>query len=286
MAKSRMALGLAAAALAAAPAAAPAGAQQNAEQAVEAQRSRLREALRLDCPPAAQGEILVCGSRDETQAQRLAPIEAGPQRAADRAGGEQRAALAIELEPLHCGRPRPAMRRRARHDRHRLHHRPRHRPGDRQPGLANPAQLSCCATAVRFHAKTRRREDVRVSHAVARFPTSLRAAQRRSNPADSREATVRSSPETGLLRYARNDGRTCRSFFAPSRLRANQAAPVTGAIAGEESPRAIPSSVGGAFDFGDVDLPHLEHRLRPPLSVPPRRGRVRLRRCRSSSSSS
>ena len=76
--------------------AAPAGAQQTADQAIAAQRSGLREALRLDCPPAADDEeIVVCGTRDEASRQRLTPVEQS-RGAGDRAGGEQRAALAID----------------------------------------------------------------------------------------------------------------------------------------------------------------------------------------------
>jgi hypothetical protein len=91
VAKSRIAPGLLAALLAAAPA----GAQQSADQAIAAQRSGLRQALRLDCPRGEDDEILVCGSREEERRQRLPPIEPAPS-AADRAGGEQRAALATD----------------------------------------------------------------------------------------------------------------------------------------------------------------------------------------------
>jgi len=74
----------------------PAGAQQTADQAIAAQRSGLREALRLDCPPAEGDEIVVCGSRqEEDRRQRLAPLS-GAGGAGGRAGGEQRAALAID----------------------------------------------------------------------------------------------------------------------------------------------------------------------------------------------
>jgi hypothetical protein len=67
------------------------------EGLIAAQRDALRQAMRLDCPPAgADEEIIVCGSRDADRAQRLPlPVEREP-RAADQAAGEQRAALAID----------------------------------------------------------------------------------------------------------------------------------------------------------------------------------------------
>ena len=54
--------------------------------------------MRLDCPPAADDEeIIVCGSRAEDNDRHRLPLAAQPQPgAADRAGGEQRAALAID----------------------------------------------------------------------------------------------------------------------------------------------------------------------------------------------
>ena len=80
----------------------PAGAQPStAEQAVAAQRSGLRQALRIECPPAQdEEEIVVCGSRAEEDARHRLPLPTistpGP---ADRAGGEQRAALAADTSP-------------------------------------------------------------------------------------------------------------------------------------------------------------------------------------------
>lgn len=84
------------AALLAAPASAQTG--NAADELIAEQRSRLRAQLRIDCPPAEDDEeIVVCGSRAEDDRQhRLAPAAPGPAAAADRAGGEQRAALAID----------------------------------------------------------------------------------------------------------------------------------------------------------------------------------------------
>jgi hypothetical protein len=67
------------------------------DRLVEAQREALRSAMRLDCPPAVErDEIVVCGSRDPDSDQRLPlPVQREP-RAADRAAGEQRAALDID----------------------------------------------------------------------------------------------------------------------------------------------------------------------------------------------
>jgi hypothetical protein len=80
-------------------AAAPALAQDpGAEAAISGQRAVLREAMRLDCPPAEDAdEIVVCGSRDEENRRNRLPLAVGPPPgAADRAGGEQRAAMAID----------------------------------------------------------------------------------------------------------------------------------------------------------------------------------------------
>lgn len=82
-----------------AAAAAPAFAQDGvADSALAAQRAELRQALRLDCRTAEDaGEIVVCGSRDaENRRHRLPLAGAPPAGAADRAGGEQRAALAAD----------------------------------------------------------------------------------------------------------------------------------------------------------------------------------------------
>lgn len=77
-------------------AAAPAHAQADeAEALIERQRSELRAALRLDCPQSGNdNEVIVCGTREPDQRERLEPI-APPRSAADRAGGEQRAAMAV-----------------------------------------------------------------------------------------------------------------------------------------------------------------------------------------------
>ena len=93
MTKSRKALPLLAL-LAATPAVAQ---PVDAERLVEAQREALRASMRLDCPAAGENdEIVVCGSRDEDRDQRLPlPVPREP-RAADRAAGEQRAALDID----------------------------------------------------------------------------------------------------------------------------------------------------------------------------------------------
>ena len=85
--------------LAAALIAAPAGAQQlDAGGLVETQREALRTALRIACPPPEEeGEIVVCGTREERDRRhRLPPSPGAYPAAADRAGGEQRAALAID----------------------------------------------------------------------------------------------------------------------------------------------------------------------------------------------
>ena len=72
-----------------------------AEALIEGQRAELRAAMRLDCRrPGDEGEIIVCGSRDPDRLHRLEPIEGSrPPEAADRAGGEQRAALAAGSSP-------------------------------------------------------------------------------------------------------------------------------------------------------------------------------------------
>lgn len=76
----------------------PVSAQSNVVEArIAAQRSALREAMRLDCPPTGdEAEIVVCGRRDEDRRFRVEPALSASPRGADRAGGEQRAALAID----------------------------------------------------------------------------------------------------------------------------------------------------------------------------------------------
>jgi hypothetical protein len=79
-------------------AATPAIAQPiDAARLVEAQRESLRESMRLDCPAVGEtDEIIVCGSREEDRSQRLPLAVLREPRAADRAAGEQRAALDID----------------------------------------------------------------------------------------------------------------------------------------------------------------------------------------------
>ena len=76
----------------------PAAAQTaSPEELVEAQRSRLRETVRIDCPPSSdEEEIVVCGSRGEDRHRLPLPVGPDPHLPANRAGGEQRAALAID----------------------------------------------------------------------------------------------------------------------------------------------------------------------------------------------
>ena len=79
-------------------AAGPAGAQAaDIDSLIQARRGELRTALRLDCPPAGDdGEIVVCGNVEEDRRYRVDPTVQASPRGADRAGGEQRAALAID----------------------------------------------------------------------------------------------------------------------------------------------------------------------------------------------
>jgi hypothetical protein len=80
-------------------AAAPVGAQTApADALVERQRAELRQALRLDCPQSGNdSEVIVCAIREPDRRERLTPI-LPPRGAADRAGGEQRAAMAAGSE--------------------------------------------------------------------------------------------------------------------------------------------------------------------------------------------
>ena len=82
-------------------AAAPAGAQTaDIDSLLQARRGELRDALRLDCPPADDDEeIVVCGRLEEDRRYRVEPNGQASPRGADRAGGEQRAALAIDSSP-------------------------------------------------------------------------------------------------------------------------------------------------------------------------------------------
>src|SRR5687768_1177578 len=91
MALSRMVPALAAALLAAPASALPVG-DYRLPRSPRAPAAELQLELR-DCPVAADDEIVVCGDRREDARHRLAlPLEREPG-AADRAGGEQMAAL-------------------------------------------------------------------------------------------------------------------------------------------------------------------------------------------------
>ena len=74
---------------------------ESVEEAIAAQRSTLRQTLRIECPPAQdEEEIVVCGSRAEEDARHRVPLPTVPTPSpADRAGGEQRAAMAIDTSP-------------------------------------------------------------------------------------------------------------------------------------------------------------------------------------------
>lgn len=76
----------------------PAAAQTvPAEELVEAQRSQLRQGIRSHCPPTSgEEEIVVCGQRDQDRDRLPLPPGPDPSLPANRAGGEQRAALAID----------------------------------------------------------------------------------------------------------------------------------------------------------------------------------------------
>ena len=104
MAKSRIALTLIVLTV---PAAAVAQAP-TPDQLVEAQRSRLREAIRIDCPPAGdEDEIVVCGSLGEDRHRLPLTPAPDPRGAGSRAGGEQRAALGIDSSPCTTVGPNP-----------------------------------------------------------------------------------------------------------------------------------------------------------------------------------
>lgn len=96
MAKSRIAPGLLAALISAPAAAQPA----TIEQLIERQRADVETALRPACDRAGdEEEIVVCGTREDDSRYRvplLVPPGASPGRSA---GGEQRAALAIDTSP-------------------------------------------------------------------------------------------------------------------------------------------------------------------------------------------
>jgi hypothetical protein len=71
----------------------------SADALIERQRTELRSALRLDCPQSAdENEVIVCGTREPDQRERLTPIAPPGRGPADRAGGEQRAAMAVGSE--------------------------------------------------------------------------------------------------------------------------------------------------------------------------------------------
>ena len=78
------------------------------EPVIEAQRAQLREAIRIDCPPALdEEEIVVCGSRGEERHRLPLPLGPDPGRPGNRAGGEQRSALAIDTSPCTTVGPNP-----------------------------------------------------------------------------------------------------------------------------------------------------------------------------------
>jgi hypothetical protein len=78
------------------------------DELVEAQRRQLREAIRADCPPAGDSdEIVVCGSRGEDRHRLPLPAGPGSSLAANRAGGEQRAALGIDSSRCSTVGPNP-----------------------------------------------------------------------------------------------------------------------------------------------------------------------------------
>jgi hypothetical protein len=92
MALSRMVPGLAAVLLLATPASAQPVGDYRLPPSPRAPPAELQLELR-DCPVAADDEIVVCGDRREDERHRLPlPLEREPG-AADRAGGEQMAAL-------------------------------------------------------------------------------------------------------------------------------------------------------------------------------------------------
>lgn len=68
---------------------------QAVDDPVEAQRAELRAVIRPECPPpGADGDIVVCGRRDDQRFRIPPQIVPGSAPAGTRAGGEQRAAMA------------------------------------------------------------------------------------------------------------------------------------------------------------------------------------------------
>ena len=64
-----------------------------AEEAIAGQQALVRSVVRPDCGPAEGDEIVVCGRREEDARHRLPLPVVGPPNPADRAGGEQLAAM-------------------------------------------------------------------------------------------------------------------------------------------------------------------------------------------------
>ena len=87
--------------LAAVLAAAPAGAQPTTiEQLIERQRAEVEAAVRPACDRGSgEDEIVVCGAREDEGRYRVQPLAMPGESPGRRAGGEQRAALAIDSSP-------------------------------------------------------------------------------------------------------------------------------------------------------------------------------------------
>lgn len=96
MAKSRTAPWLAAALISS-----PAAAFEpvTIEQLIERQRAEVEAAIRPTCDRGDEEDIVVCGAREDQRRFRVPPLAMPGARAAQRAGGEQRAALAIDTSP-------------------------------------------------------------------------------------------------------------------------------------------------------------------------------------------